>query len=89
LLCGVPIPLRLTAPSTITPAQHRAHELQEVAVDDPFLERRHQPVVRDRLITVGDVRVKSPLRAATTPESRRRNACGRLFLLRRARPRIR
>jgi len=31
-------------------AQHRAQQLEEVAVDDPFLDRRHQPVVRDRLI---------------------------------------
>jgi site-specific DNA recombinase len=38
-------------------AQHRAQELQDVTVDDPFLDRRHQLRVRDRLETVGDIRL--------------------------------
>ena len=29
-------------------AQHRAQQLQDVAIDDPLLDRRHQPRVRDR-----------------------------------------
>jgi hypothetical protein len=41
-------------------AQHRAHELQEMAVADPFLDRRHQPVMRNRLVTVSDVRLDHP-----------------------------
>ena len=41
-------------------AQHRAQELQDLAVNDPFLDRRHQPLVRDRLKTVGDIRLGHP-----------------------------
>jgi hypothetical protein len=38
-------------------AQHRAQQLEDLAVDDPLLDRRHQLRVRDRLKTVGDVRL--------------------------------
>jgi hypothetical protein len=51
----VPVSLRLTAPSSITRVQHRAQEPQEPAAADPVLDRLHQPVVRDRLETRGDV----------------------------------
>ena len=37
-----------------------------MAVDDPFLYRRHQPLVRDRLEAVGDVRLDHP---APAPEA--------------------
>ena len=43
--------------------QHRAQELQQVAVDDPFLDGRHQPVVRDRFEAVRDVRLYHPASA--------------------------
>ena len=43
-----------------SPAQHRAQQLQQVTVTDPFLDRRHQPGVRDRLETVGDVALQNP-----------------------------
>jgi hypothetical protein len=59
--------LRGAAPATFDRAvlqdpgpQHRAQELQEMAVNDPFLDRRHQPRVRNRLKTVGDVRLGHP-----------------------------
>ena len=59
--CGVPLTLRLTIRFCITPARSSApEEFEQVAVDDPFLYRRHQPVVRDRLETVGDVRLDHP-----------------------------
>ena len=65
--CGVPLTLRLTAPVLHHPgAQHRPQELEQVAVDDPFLYRRHQPLVRDRLEAVGDVRLDHP---APAPEA--------------------
>jgi hypothetical protein len=41
-------------------AQHRAQELQHMAVRDPLLDRRHQPRVRDRPETVRDVRLCHP-----------------------------
>jgi hypothetical protein len=31
-----------------------------VTINDPFLDRRHQPLVRDRLKAVGDVRLGNP-----------------------------
>src|SRR5215218_2219962 len=44
-------------------AQHAAHQVQEPAVDDTFLDGRRQTVVRDRLKTAGDVRLDHPLPA--------------------------
>jgi hypothetical protein len=41
-------------------AQHRAQQLEQVAIRDPFLDRQHQPRVRNRLKTVGDIRLQSP-----------------------------
>ena len=40
--------------------QQRAQQLEDLAVDDPFLDRLHQPFVRDRLKAVGDVRLDQP-----------------------------
>ncbi len=40
--------------------QHVAHQLQQLAVNDSFLERLHQPVVRDRLKTRSDIRLDHP-----------------------------
>ena len=59
--CGVPLTLRLTVPFLHHPgAQQDAQELEDPAVDDPFLDRLHQPLVRDRLEAVGDVRLDHP-----------------------------
>src|SRR6266511_2606093 len=41
-------------------AQQRTHQLEQLAVTDPLLNRRHQPVVRNRLETRGDVRLYHP-----------------------------
>jgi hypothetical protein len=41
-------------------AQHAANQDQEFAVDDPLLDDRHQPIVRDRLKARGDVRLDHP-----------------------------
>ena len=47
--CGVPVSLRVTAPVLHHPgAQHRAQELEDVAVADPLLDRRHQPSAESR-----------------------------------------
>ncbi len=40
--------------------QHRAQQSQEFAIDGPFLDRRHQPVVGNLLKTRGDVRLDDP-----------------------------
>jgi hypothetical protein len=45
-------------------AQHRAQELEGVTVDDPLLDRRHQLRLRNRLETVGDIRLHNPPPAA-------------------------
>jgi hypothetical protein len=37
-----------------------AQEPQELAVTDPFLDRPHQPVMRDLLDARGDVRLHHP-----------------------------
>ena len=59
--CGVPLAAAFDRPVLQDPgAQHRAQEFEDVAVNDPFLDRRHQPLVRDRLKTVGDVRLGHP-----------------------------
>src|SRR3954452_13532069 len=54
--------LRRTVPSCMTPARNRARRSLSTwrAVADPFLDRPHQPIVRDRLKTVGDVRLDHP-----------------------------
>ena len=41
-------------------AQNRPQELEDVTVTYPFLDRRDQPVVRDRLETGGDIRLCHP-----------------------------
>jgi site-specific DNA recombinase len=45
-------------------AQHRAQQLQDLSVDDPFLDRGHQLRVWNRLETVGDIRLQHPPPAA-------------------------
>jgi hypothetical protein len=45
-------------------AQHRAQQLQDLSVDDPFLHRGHQLRVGNRLETVGDIRLQHPPPAA-------------------------
>ncbi|MGB3952888.1 MAG: hypothetical protein WBK99_07115 [Solirubrobacterales bacterium] len=44
-------------------AQHRSQEFQQAAIGDSFLARVHQPIVRDRLKTRGDVRLDNPPRS--------------------------
>lgn len=64
--CGVPVTgLRTSLPS-ITPARSIAQQLQDRLVTDPFLNRLHQLLVRNRLETVGDVRLDHP--PATPPK---------------------
>src|SRR6266540_3769229 len=45
-------------------AQQRAHQLEQLAVTDPLLNRRNQPVVRNRLETRSDVRLYHPAPAS-------------------------
>jgi hypothetical protein len=46
-------------------AQKRAQQCEQVSVADAFLDRSHQPGVRDRAETVGHVRLHHP---AVAPE---------------------
>lgn len=41
-------------------AQHRAQQFEDVAVTDAFLDRLHQPVMRNRLETRGNVGLHHP-----------------------------
>src|SRR6266540_843104 len=41
-------------------AQQRAQQLEQPAVTDPLLDRRHQPIMRNRLKTRGDIRLHHP-----------------------------
>src|SRR6266545_2499424 len=45
-------------------AQQRTHQLEQLAVTDPLLNRRHQAVVRNRLETRSDVRLYHPAPAS-------------------------
>src|SRR3954452_13877304 len=50
-------------------AQHGAQKLKDVAVTDPCLDRLHQPVMRDHLKAIGDVRLdthRRPFHASST-----------------------